>query len=98
MSKRVKVAHEEGIIYPNVWDDFDWVREHRTELYEQYGACVLLVYEKAVVGTGKTPQEAEVNAEMNLPPDSGEITPVLYLLSHPYSTLRLHRAENRDKA
>jgi hypothetical protein len=91
MSKRVKVAHEEGVIYPNVWDDFDWVREHRTELYEQYGSCVLLVFEKAVVGVGENIQAAEANAEKQLPPDSKEITPILYFLNQPYSLLRLNR-------
>jgi hypothetical protein len=97
MPKRVKIAHEEGIIYPNVWDDFDWVREHRAELYEQYGSCGLLVFEKTIVGVGKTPQDAESNAEQQLPIDSEEITPILYLLSHPYSMLRLHPATNQDE-
>jgi hypothetical protein len=98
MSKRVKIAHEEGLVYPNVWDDFDWIREHRAELYEKYGSAVLLVYEKAVVGVGKDIQSAEANAENSLPPDSKEITPVLYFLSHPYSILRLHRIDNKDEA
>jgi hypothetical protein len=97
MSSRVKVAHEEGVIYPNVWDDFDWVRENRVELYEKYGACVLLVFEKAVVGIGKTLQDAEENAEQNLSVDSGEITPIFYFLSHPYSMLRLHHAVDKDE-
>lgn len=82
MSQRVKIAHEEGVIYLNVWDDFDWVREHRAELYKQ---SILLVYEKAVVGIGATIQAAEADAEAKLPPDIETITPILYFLSQPYS-------------
>lgn len=84
MSKRIKVAHEEGVVYPNVWDDFDWVREHRAELYEKYGSGVMLVFQKQVVGFGETIQDAEQKAEEQLASDSGEITPILYFMSHPY--------------
>jgi hypothetical protein len=77
---RVRISHREGEVAPNTWADFEWIAQHRDELYEQYGSCVLLVYNQQVLATGKTIVEAEAEAERNAPPEPNDITPVLYVL------------------
>jgi hypothetical protein len=81
---RIITTHQRGEAAPNVWDDFDWVRQHREELFEQYGACVILVYQREVVGVGQTIGAAEEDAEHRLSPDVEQITPITYFLGHPY--------------
>ena len=79
---RIKTSHQ-GEVAPNIYDDFTWIHDHRPELLDQYGTCVILVYQRAVVGTGKTLQEAEEDAERRLPTDSPQITPVIDMLHRP---------------
>lgn len=77
---RIRMGHAKGEVFPNVFSDFAWVREHREELLETYGECIVLVYEKQVIGTGHTIQEAAEDAERNLPPDVSEVTPITEFL------------------
>lgn len=83
-TSRIKTSHKKGEVYPNVFSDFDWVAENRDALLEEYGTQIILVYEKQVVGTGKTVIEAAEDAERRLPPDIEEITPITYFLGHKY--------------
>jgi len=82
-----------------VWDDFRWVGEHRKELLEKYGTCVILVYQHKVVGKGKTLQEAIDDAERNLPPEIAQITPIIEFLRprSPFFRIRPKLLENNDK-
>lgn len=76
-SPHIQMAHPLGQTPPNVYDDFDWIRQHESELFEQYGECSIIVYEHKVIGVGATYVEALDNAEQNLPPAlRGTITPV----------------------
>jgi hypothetical protein len=62
---------------------------------ETYGdGTVILVYEKQVVGSGRTIEEAEADAERGLSPEIEQITPVLHFVSYPY---RLRRAVIRTE-
>jgi hypothetical protein len=88
-TERIKRTHHAGEVYPNVWGDFVWIGEHRQELLETYGeGVVLLVYKEEIVGKGKTIEEAVNDAEVKLPADVEQITPVTYFLTRPY---RLNR-------
>jgi hypothetical protein len=91
---RVRVWHHEGEVSPNTWSDFEWIRQHRKELLEQYGECMLLVFNQRVIGSGQSLEEAEAEAERNAPPEPVEITPVLYLLAHRHPFLRAHVARD----
>ena len=97
MSKRVKTGHEKGVVYPNVWEDFEWVRENLTELYELYGNCVALIYEKQIIGIGQTIIEAEHDAENRLAPEIGEVTPVTYFITDPHKRYRFYRVSEKEK-
>jgi hypothetical protein len=93
---RIRLGHSKNEpAPPNTFPDFDWVREHRAELYEEYGTCVILVYQKKVIGKGHTVQEAAEDAERNLPPDVNQVTPILEFVRHPYAFLRLRVKPNR---
>lgn len=89
---RVKTGHPPGVAAPNTFPDFDWVRQNWDRLLEQYGECVILVYEQQVIGTGQTLQEAIDDAERNLPPDVEEVTPITDFLykRHPFFRVRPH--------
>jgi hypothetical protein len=92
---RVLVNHEYGEVYPNVFSDFDWVRQHRNELLDEFGECVILVYEKQVVGHGQSLQAAIANAEQNLPANVTKITPITEYLRyrHPFVYIRSKATE-----
>jgi len=74
--KRIRMGHPLGHTPPNVYSDFDWIRRHEKELLEQYGECSIIVYKEQVLGIGPTYQAALDDAERNLLPDAGEVTPV----------------------
>jgi hypothetical protein len=80
---KVKVSSEPGNIPPNTTPDFDWARENRDALFEAHGACIALVYEQRVVGTGETISEAVINADKVLPADAEMITPIVFVLEAP---------------
>lgn len=67
MSK-IRTYHHEGEKTPQrIYDDHDWLREHENDLFERYGFCYVIVYEKQIVGIGKTEKEAVADAERKLP-------------------------------
>lgn len=82
---RVRTGHKRGEVPPNTWDDFKWAGLHRQELFEQYGSCMLLIYNQQVIGVGQTYHELVADAESKLPPEVSEVTPITYLLSSPYT-------------
>jgi hypothetical protein len=45
---------------------------------------VALIFEKKVIGKGKTINDALEDAESNLPADVKEVTPILYFVSNPF--------------
>lgn len=91
-TKRIRISHDANEPHaPNTFPDFDWVHEHRNELLATYGESVILVYEKKVIGAGKTTQEAVEDAERLLPAEIEQVTPITYYLSYrnPLSHLRV---------
>jgi hypothetical protein len=92
---RIKISHAYGEMFPNVPSDYEWVFANRPQLLQEYGTCVLLVYEKKVIGKGKTLQEAMEDAERNLPPEEGVVTPVIELLA---PRPRLYRVQQSQKS
>lgn len=88
-TKRIRTNHPEGVVYPNVFPDFAWASENRERLLDQYGECIILVYNQQVVGVGKTIQEAEAEAERRLPPDIEYITPITEFLGHRQRVFRV---------
>ena len=86
---RIKTDHVYGEVYPNVFSDFDWAHEHHEELLEQYGECVILVYQQRVIGVGKTQAEAIQAAECNLPPEVTQVTPITQYLYRRHPILRV---------
>lgn len=97
MSKRVKTGHEKGVVYPNVWSDFEWARENLAELYAKYGTCVALIYEKQVIGIGQTIEDAEQNAEKELAAEISEVTPITYFINKPENRYRLYRVSEKEQ-
>lgn len=87
---RIRLAHARDETPPNTYSDFEWAKEHEKELFAQYGSTIALVYEKKVVGIGATLDEAAQNAEANLPPESGQITPVIILVHQRHPFLRVY--------
>jgi hypothetical protein len=93
MMSRIRMTHTDGATPPNIYSDFDWIRQNEAELLAQYGECCLLVYNKQVIGTGATYQEALIDAESRLEPHGEEITPVRQWIYHrqPFTRLRFLR-------
>jgi hypothetical protein len=87
---RLSLARDERP--PNMFADFEWASEQRIELLAQYGECVLLVYQKQVIGQGDTIEAAESDAERRLPPEASEITPIIHFSSY---RNRIHRVLSR---
>ena len=84
-SKRIRLGHAANEpAAPNTFPDFEWVREHRNELLATYGESVILVYEKRVIGAGKTIQEAVEDAERHLPAEVEQVTPITEFLWQRY--------------
>lgn len=93
---RIRLGHAKGETPPNTYSDFDWVRQNEKQLLEQYGECILIVYEQKVLGAGHTYQEAVEDAERNLAPEIGAVTPIMAFLHyrHPLSHVRLRRVRD----
>lgn len=77
---RIRLSHAAGEAAPNTFTDFQWVRQNEKQLLEQYGECVILVFEKQVIGTGRTIDAAVADAEQHLSLDHSEVTPILEFL------------------
>ena len=87
---RIRMTHPEGQTPSNVYSDFDWIRRHEADLLAQYGECCLIVYNKQVIGTGSTYEEALINADSHLDPQGEDITPVRQWIYHRQPFSRLH--------
>jgi hypothetical protein len=92
---RIRLSHAAGEAAPNTFSDFQWVRHNEKQLLEQYGECVILVFEEKVIGTGQTIDAAVADAEQQLSPDVGEVTPILEFLHprQPFFRVRSKQAE-----
>lgn len=86
---RIRMGHPYGQTPRNIFSDFDWVRRHEKELLAQYGECCIIVYQEQVIGTGDSMQSAIEDAEHNLPPEVGAITPICEWLFHRHPILRV---------
>jgi histidinol phosphatase-like enzyme len=86
---RVNIRRTPGQFYPNEIADFEWVGQHRPELLERYGPCVIPVYNQELVGVGKTIRAAMEDAEEKLPTSVAEITPIIDFLGHRHSLYRV---------
>lgn len=89
-TQRININRNNGEFYPNELADYEWAREHRAELLSKYGAGVVLIYEKQVVGFGKSLQAALENAEANLSVHSEEITPIIELVGQRHPFFRIY--------
>jgi hypothetical protein len=85
---------------PHVFADHEWFRNHEQELLERYGECFCLVYHERVIGVGDTTEAAVEDADRNLPPEVGEITPLLEILHRrdPFTRMQLRRFGPGTKA
>jgi hypothetical protein len=94
-TSRIRMSQPLGQTPPNIFTDFDWIRVHEKELLEKYGECSLIVYKEQILGVGATYDEALENAEQNLPPELGEITPVHRKIfhRHPFYRVRSQSSE-----
>jgi hypothetical protein len=81
MATRIKLSHKRGEVAENTWDDIAWIRQNRHKLYQDLGAVVVLVYHQAVIGKGKSLEEAVADAESHLTSETEEISPVIEFLS-----------------
>lgn len=88
-TSRIHMGHERGEVAPNTWGDFEWARNQQNELLAQYGTCIALIFEKKVIGTGATYEEALEKAESNLDPSIRDATPILYLINHRHRIYRV---------
>lgn len=94
MSSRIKTTFAKDEPLPdNIFPDFEWAAENRLKLYEKYGDCVVVVYQKAVIGVGKSYPEALANAEENLPEEVELITPIKKYIGNPYNVGTFRRKE-----
>ncbi len=75
---------------PNIFSDHDWVRRNEKKLLAQYGERCIVVYHERVIGVGDTYEAAVDDAEKQLPPETGEVTPIVELLHsrHPFLRVR----------
>jgi hypothetical protein len=69
---------------------------NRQKLLDQYGERVVVIYQEKVIGIGDTYQEAIDDAEHNLPPDIGEITPLVELLGYRHPFFRVRPSSPQD--
>jgi hypothetical protein len=85
MAVTIKTSYQENEVRPaNIAKDALWISKNRIALYEQYGDCVLLVYQEKVIGKGDSVPEAVADAENKLRDETGLITPIVKYLSSPY--------------
>lgn len=83
----IKLGYAHGESKPaNLLQDHLWFREHEAELLQQYGQCVLLIYQQQVIGVGQSVHEARMDAEKRLTDNLGIITPMNEWLAprHPF--------------
>ncbi len=89
-TKRIRVSYaRDEETPPNLFSDHDWVRRNEQALLDQYGERCIVVYHEAVIGVGDSYEAAVEDAEKNLPPETGEVTPIVELLHHRHPFLRV---------
>ena len=93
---RIKLGRAYDEVFPNMFSDFAWVKEHEKELFETYGRGFILVYQKEVVGIGDSIEDAVSDAESRLPPESGVITPILTTLYEKQPFFRVYPNPTKD--
>jgi hypothetical protein len=93
---RIQMGTPYGQTPPNTFSDFEWIRENRNELLATYGECSIIVYNKQVLGTGRTYQEAIVDAEKHLPVGTGAITPVHQWIGKRRTIYRIRRVREAE--
>lgn len=100
MSSRLKTSYaKEEPIPANMPADFEWVKKNRDSLVEKYGACLIVIYQQEVLGTGETYAEAIANAEKNLLASPEVITPIVKPIGYGSFRLRqVRRNETQDNA
>jgi hypothetical protein len=92
MSSRIKTGFTPEERMPaNMPDDFAWLKANRDALAEKYGRCMIVIYDKQVLGTGESYAEALTNAESNLPASPEIITPIVEPIGYPSFRLRFVR-------
>jgi hypothetical protein len=80
---RTWVKAEESIS-PQAVADYEWVRQNRDWLYEQYGEAVILVYRQQVLGSGQNESVALAAAEAQFgAADGPELTPITAYVRDP---------------
>jgi hypothetical protein len=87
---RIRLGHTPGEVAPNTWADFAWVHQHENKLLDQYGECVVLVYQQQVIGKGDTIGEAVAEAEKSISSDIEDVTPITYFLYHRHPFFRVY--------
>lgn len=85
MAITIKTSYQENEPRPaNIAKDALWISKNRLALYEEYGDCVLLIYQEKVIGKGDSVPEAVADAENQMRDEAGVITPIVKYLSSPY--------------
>jgi hypothetical protein len=95
---RIQMGTPYGHTPANTFSDFEWIRENQDKLLALYGECSLIVYNKVVLGTGRTYEEALLDAEQHLPPDAGVITPVHQWLRKKRAIYRIRKVREIEDA
>jgi hypothetical protein len=97
MSSRIKLSYAKNEPKaPNVFPDFEWSGQNRLALNEKYGDSVIVVYEKQVIGVGKTREEALADAEAHLPENPEIVTPIIRYIGSPFRIRKVIRNQKQD--
>lgn len=90
---RIRTSHSGEPMQAESLLEYNWLHEHRQELYERYGECIVLLYQQRVLGHGSSLGAAMEEAEANLDPQIREVIhPVIgfvYPSSRPTGRYRL---------
>jgi hypothetical protein len=98
-TKREKTSHaRDEKTPPNIFTDHDWFRHNEKALLDQYGECCVAVYNEKVIGVGDTYQAAIDDAELHLPPNVGQVTPIIEFLHHRHPFFRVRPVDFPAKA
>jgi hypothetical protein len=97
MSSRIKTGFTPEERMPaNMPADFAWLKANRDALAEKYGRCMIVIYEKQVLGVGESYADALANAETNLPESPEIITPIVEPIGYPSFRFGLQRQMKLD--
>jgi hypothetical protein len=97
MSSRIKLDYaKDEPKAANVFPDFEWSGQNRIALNEKYGDVVIVVYQKEVIGVGKSYDEALADAEVHLPESPEIITPIVRYIGSQYRIRKVVRKQELD--